>query len=59
MSTLLIILAVLFLALIIILPLIEKYAPKGEARNYGNLTRFIFPLVAVLIVVQLIWYYFS
>ncbi|MDN6320537.1 MAG: hypothetical protein L0J77_12285 [Marinobacter sp.] len=59
MSTLLIILAVLFLALIVILPLIEKYAPKGEARNYGNLTRFIFPLVAVLIVVQLIWYYFS
>lgn len=59
MSTLLIILAVLFLALIVILPLIEKYAPKGEAGNYGNLTRFIFPLVAVLIVVQLIWYYFS
>lgn len=59
MSTLLIILAVLFLALIVILPLIEKYAPKGEARNDGNLTRFIFPLVAVLIVVQLIWYYFS
>ncbi|MGO1462919.1 MAG: hypothetical protein ACTHYN_03930 [Marinobacter sp.] len=59
MSTLLIILAVLFLALIVILPLIEKYAPKGEARNDGNLTRFIFPLVALLIVVQLIWYYFS
>ncbi|MGO1501109.1 MAG: hypothetical protein ACTHWH_07475 [Marinobacter sp.] len=59
MGTLLIILAVLFLALIVILPLIEKYAPKGEARNYGNLTRFIFPLVALLIVVQMIWYYFS
>lgn len=59
MTTLLIILAVLFLALIVILPLIEKYAPKGEARNYGNLTRFIFPLVALLIVAQMIWYYFS
>jgi len=59
MGTLLIILAVLFLALVVILPLVEKYAPKGEARNYGNLTRFIFPLMALLIVAQLIRYYFS
>lgn len=58
MGTLLIILAVLFLALIIILPLVEKYAPKGEERNYGNLTRLIFPLMAVLIVVQMIRHYF-
>lgn len=58
MATLLIILAVLFLALIIILPLVERYAPKDEARNYGNLTRFIFPLVALLIVVQMVRYYF-
>lgn len=58
MGTLLIILAVLFLALVVILPLVEKYAPKGESRNVGNLTRLIFPLVAVLIVVQIIRYYF-
>lgn len=58
MKTLLIILAVLFLALVIILPLVEKYAPKGEARNYGNLTRLIFPLMAALIVVQMIRYFF-
>ncbi|SHK30898.1 hypothetical protein SAMN05216369_1462 [Marinobacter antarcticus] len=58
MGTLLIILVILFLALIVILPLVEKYAPKGEERNYGNLTRFIFPLVALLIVIQMIWYYF-
>tara|TARA_R110002167_G_C12503175_1_gene636536 strand:- start:234 stop:461 length:228 start_codon:yes stop_codon:yes gene_type:complete len=58
MGTLLIILIVLFLALIVILPLVEKYAPKGETRGYGNLTRFIFPLVALLIVVQMIRYYF-
>lgn len=59
MGTLLIILAVLFVALIIILPLVEKYAPKDEARNDGNLTKFIFPLVALLIVVQIVWYYFA
>lgn len=58
METLLIILAVLFLALIVILPLVEKYAPKGEERNYGNITRFILPLVALLIVAQMVRYYF-
>jgi hypothetical protein len=58
METLLIILAVLFVALIVILPLVEKYAPKGESRDYGNLTRFIFPLMAVLIVAQMIRHFF-
>ena len=58
MGTLLIILTVLFVALIVILPLVQKYAPKSEARNDANLTRLIFPLVAVLLVMQLIRYYF-
>ena len=58
METLLIILAVLFVALIVTLPLVEKYAPKGESRDYGNITRFIFPLMAVLIVAQMIRHFF-
>jgi hypothetical protein len=58
METLLIILGVLFVALIVILPLIEKYAPKGESRDYGNLTRFIFPLMVVLILAQMIRHFF-
>lgn len=58
METLLIILAILFVALIVILPLVEKYAPKNEGQSDGNLTRFIFPLVAVLIVAQIVRYYF-
>jgi hypothetical protein len=58
LETLLIILAVLFVALIVILPLVEKYAPKGEPRDYGNLTRFIFPLMAVLILAQMIRHFF-
>ena len=58
METLLIILAVLFVALIVILPLVEKYASKGESRDYGNLTRFIFPLMAVLILAQMIRHFF-
>lgn len=59
MGTLLIILAILFVALIVILPLVEKYAPKGEERDYGKLTRLIFPLMALLLVAQLVRYYFS
>lgn len=58
MGTLLTILAVLFLALIIIVPLVERYAPKGEPRDYGNLSRWIIPLVALLLVLQLIRHYF-
>lgn len=58
MSTLVVILGILFLTLIIVIPLIEKFAPKGEQRNMGNLTRFIFPLMALLIVLQMISYYF-
>lgn len=58
MDTLLTILAVLFLGLIIIVPLIEKYAPKGETRDYSHITRWIIPLMALLIVLQLVRHYF-
>lgn len=57
MGTLLTILAVLFLGLLIIIPLVEKYAPKDEGRSYGNITRWIMPLVAMLIVLQLFRHY--
>lgn len=63
MGTLLIILGVLFLTLIILLPLLEKYAAKGEEngrnqKDYSHLTRYIFPLIALLIVLQILNYYF-
>ncbi len=58
MGTLLAILAVLFLALIVIVPLVEKYAPKGEARDYSKITRWIIPLMALAIVLQMIRHYF-
>ncbi|MEX2476235.1 hypothetical protein [Marinobacter sp.] len=58
MGTLLTILAVLFLALIIIIPLVEKYAPRGESRNYGNITRWFIPLMMLLLVLQLLRHYF-
>lgn len=58
MGTLLTILVVLFLGLIIIVPLVEKYAPKGEARDYSHITRWIIPLVALLIVLQMVRHFF-
>jgi hypothetical protein len=58
MGTLLTILAVLFVSLIILVPLIEKYAPKGETRDYGNIMRWIIPLMALLLVLQLVRHYF-
>jgi hypothetical protein len=58
MGTLLAILAVLFLALIIIVPLVEKYAPKGQTRDYSKITRWIIPLMALVLVLQLFRHYF-
>ncbi|MFN2361511.1 MAG: hypothetical protein ABR522_10620 [Marinobacter sp.] len=58
METLLIILAVLFLALIVIIPLVEKYAPKGELKSFGNITRWIIPLMVLVLVLQLLRQYF-
>lgn len=58
MGTLLTIIAVLFVALFIIIPLVEKYAPKGEGRDYGNIARWIIPLMALILVLQLIRHYF-
>lgn len=59
MTNLLMILGVLFLVLVIIIPLIEKYAPREEGRNYRKVQKILFPLLALAIVLQLLWFYFS
>jgi len=59
MGVLLEILAVLFLALIIIVPLVEKYAPKGESRDYSKISKWLIPLMAVALVLQLFRHYFA
>lgn len=58
MSTLLTILLVLFLALVILIPLIEKISAKGEPQDYSRLSRWIIPLMALLIVLQMIRHFF-
>ncbi|MDC0661429.1 hypothetical protein [Marinobacter sp. SS21] len=59
METLIVILAVLFLALFILVPLLEKFAGKGGGRINPKLAKWIFPLMAAVIVLQLIRYYFG
>ncbi len=63
MNTLLIILGVLFLVLLVGVPLLERFSAKSSSdekgKDYGNISRFVFPLMAALIVVQMIRYWFS
>jgi heme A synthase len=59
MGTLLIILAVLFLALIIVIPLVEKHAPKEQGQDFSKITRWIIPLMLVLLVLQLLRHMFA
>ncbi|MDO3720634.1 hypothetical protein QVZ43_02800 [Marinobacter sp. chi1] len=58
MGTLLTILAILFLTLIVIIPLLEKFAAKGgEPKNYGHLTRWFIPMIMLILVLQLLHHY--
>ncbi len=52
------ILAVLFLALIVIVPLVERFGPRMSDENIGKLSRWVMPLVALLLVMQLLWFVF-
>lgn len=58
MGTLLMILGVLFLALFIIIPLVERYGKRHSPEELGKLTRWIFPLIMVLMVLQAVRYFF-
>ena len=58
MGTLLTILAVLFLALVVLVPLIERFGSRDQPQDYSSLSRWILPLMAILIVLQMIGYFF-
>ena len=53
MATLLSILALLFIALFVIVPLIERFAPKPTAEQTTKISRWILPLVGIMLVVGL------
>ncbi|MFL0800707.1 MAG: hypothetical protein K6L80_09690 [Agarilytica sp.] len=48
------ILGVLFLALIILVPLMERFAKPMKDDEVSRISRWILPLVALLLVIQLI-----
>ena len=52
--TLLAILGVLALALVLIVPLIERHAPPTSAETQQRISRWILPLVAVALVLGLL-----
>jgi len=53
------ILGVLFLALIILVPLIERFGPRMSNEEQSKLSRYILPLLAVGLVLQLLFYMFK
>ncbi|PVY70031.1 hypothetical protein C8D92_11061 [Tamilnaduibacter salinus] len=55
------VLAVLFLALIVLVPLLEKYArnSKSGGQAPAGVVKWIFPLLALVIVLRLLQYYFG
>lgn len=52
--TVFIIIGVLFLALIVVVPLIEKYGKRYEPEEVSKIARWIWPLVMLALVAQLI-----
>lgn len=48
------ILITLFVALIVIVPLVERFGPRMSDQSVSKLSRYILPLVALLLVIQLL-----
>ncbi len=58
MGTLLAILAILFLALVVIVPLVERFGKRYSSEELGKITRWFFPLLMVLMIAQALRYFF-
>ncbi|MFT5923912.1 MAG: hypothetical protein ACI9LE_000900 [Paraglaciecola sp.] len=57
--TVLIILGVLFIALVVIVPLIERSKFRMSGEQMGKLGRWILPLLVIMVIIQLIMHYAS
>jgi hypothetical protein len=53
MPTLLTILATLFIALMLLIPLIERFAPRPNAEQTVKISRWILPLVGIMLIIGL------
>lgn len=54
MSTMLTLVAAIFIALFLLLPLIEKFSPRASPEQQQRLSRWILPLVGLSLVIALI-----
>ncbi|MBR9909520.1 MAG: hypothetical protein GYB33_04095 [Gammaproteobacteria bacterium] len=54
MNNLMVILLILFVALLVVVPLLERFASKTSAESAPRLGRWILPLVMVLLILQLL-----
>lgn len=59
MKALLIILAVLFVTLFIAIPLIERFSPNNSGEQTQRMSRWVMPLLLIMMVVQAILYFWS
>ena len=57
--TVLIIIGVLFIALVVILPLIERSNFRMSSEQMGKFGRWILPLLVVMMVIQLVMHYLN
>lgn len=57
--TVLIILAVLFIALVVVVPLIERSNVRMSSEQMGKWGRWILPLLVISLVIQLVMHYGS
>jgi hypothetical protein len=55
--TVLIILAILFIALIVVVPLIERSKFRMSGEQMGKMGRWILPLLVIMVIIQLIMHY--
>ncbi|SFD11031.1 hypothetical protein [Pseudoalteromonas denitrificans] len=55
MPPVLILLLSLFVALIVLVPLIEKFGPRFSPEQLSRYQKFIWPLLMILLVTQLIY----
>ena len=51
------ILGALFLALIIIVPLVERFSSSEPSPMVAKMSKYIYPILAIMLVAQIIMYY--
>lgn len=56
---LLTVLGILFISLIVITPIVERFGPKTSEAQTSKISRWILPLIAFLMVLQLLAYLFK